>query len=166
MIKRGLAVLSLTILGLVAGGQAANASPALPLDPSPYCRPYIGHPYVDAGPIGTGGGRYQFDVEVAGGLTCNGPVYKASVSVILHYSTDPSGGTGIATGATHECTGSCEGTAHFYRTGLRCGYHYTYSDYGTYFATWQRTSSSAPVSVSDAGPTTRGSSYNPSAACG
>lgn len=164
MIKRVLAVLGLMILGLVSMGQVANAAPA---DPSPYCRPQMSFPYVDSGPTGTGGGRYQFDVVAAGGMTCNGSAYKVTVSVQLHYSTDPSsGGNGIASGSSHTCGGSCNASAHYFRTGLRCGYHYTYSNYGVLYYTWQQTSSSSPVSGSLKGGTTNGSSYDPKAACG
>lgn len=165
MIKRVLAVLGLMILGLVTGGQAANAA-SNPFDPSPYCRPYIGRPYVDSGPTYTGGGRYQWDTEAAGGMTCNGSAYSVSVSVTLHYSTDPSsGGSGATTGATHTCGGSCEATAHYLRASLWCGYHYTYDDYATVHYTWKRNSSSTAVSGSMTGGHTTGSSYDPPGVC-
>ncbi|MEU3455384.1 hypothetical protein ABZ671_17565 [Micromonospora sp. NPDC006766] len=162
MIKRVLTVLSLVILGLATGGQAANAAP---FDPTPYCRPYMGLPYVDSGPTYTGGGRYQFDVEAAGGMHCNGAAYKVSVSVTLHYSTTSGGGTGTTTGSTKTCGDSCENTAHYMRTSLFCGYHYTYDDYATVNYTWQRYSSDSPVSGSLNGGHTTGSSYNPPGVC-
>lgn len=165
MIRRVLAVLSLLVLGLVTGGQAANAAPAQPYDPSPYCRPYIGNPYIDWGPTSTGGGRYQFDVEAAGGMSCNGAAYRVSVSVTLHYSTTNGGGSGVTTGATHTCSGSCEATAHYLRASLWCGYHYTYDDYATVNYTWQRDSTSSPTSGSVSGGHTTGSSYNPPGVC-
>jgi hypothetical protein len=162
--KRALATMGMAVVALVAFGQAANAAGPSPFDPSPYCRPYVGLPYVD-GQAQAGSQAYSFDVEAAGGMTCNGSAHIVSVSITLHYSTTSGGGSGSTTGSTHTCGGSCEATAHKLRTPLYCGETYQYNDYAVVNYTWQQTTSSSTISGSLTGGHSAGSSYNPSPWC-
>jgi hypothetical protein len=163
MFRRTLATMAMSVMALVTFGQAANAAGSTPLDPSPYCRPYAGTPYDD-GQARAGSQAFTFDVEAAGGMTCNGSAHVVKVTVVLHYSTTNGGGTGAVTGSTHQCGGSCEGTAHKVRT-LYCGVVYQGNDYAVVNYTWQKTSSSTVISGSLEGGHAGLSIYNPAPWC-
>lgn len=153
------------VVTVLTGSQAAQAASRVPFDPSPYCRPYAGTPYIDGGPSEEGKQMYSFDVQADGGMHCNGAAYRVVVNVTLHYHTTEDGPSGATTGSTHTCPGSCEAWAHYNRNWLYCGVVYHYDDYSTTNWTWQKTSTSPTYSGHTDSGHSKGSSYNPRGIC-
>jgi hypothetical protein len=106
---------------------------------------------VVAAATDNGNGTYDVVSSVTVGLTCNGSIYKGQITALFHYVTSPasigSAGSGIVTGNSVSCSGSCSASARFRRT-LYCVSPYTFSDAGQITGFWQETSSSAKVNIS------------------
>jgi len=145
------------VLGVAIRPELASAAPT---DPSPYCRPTVGTPYIVSGPTYIGNEQYSFSVRVEVHLSCNGSIVSGAIYALDHYSTTGSA-SGLVSGAGATCRGSCNAYVDFRRT-LVCLAEYTYSHEGQITGYWQRTSSSGKVTVSEFGPLAGGSSFYPS----
>jgi hypothetical protein len=134
---------ALTILAAVTlvgvGSTAANA--ALPFDPSPFCRPSVGTPYIKVAPKYQGNSHYTVTVEVSVTMTCNGSINTSLVGPLLHYNLD-GGADHIISGTNMTCTSSCTAFAHVAHN-FECFdvINATYSGQITGF--WKRTASGA-----------------------
>lgn len=159
---------SLVVIGILVGAfglstfGSASASTVSPNDPSPYCRDTISIPFGTS-LTRAGGGHYNAGVEGDARISCNGSA-TVTVTLVLHYHTNPcQGGCGAKTGATFHCSGSCDPYVTFNRTGLFCGYHYTFNDYVQITGTWSGGGTSGKFTGN--GSQSHGSAYNPPAVC-
>ncbi len=143
--------------GLIAGASSASA------DPSPYCRPSVGTPYVSAGPTYQGNNHYTFTVTVYVSMNCNGSIYSSSVTPLLHYTLD-GGADHIVTGSSKTCTSSCEASAHITETFLCTDYNYM-SFYGAITGWWKRYSSSSKATLYGTGATYNDAWFDGNGAC-
>jgi hypothetical protein len=135
---------------LVVPGAGVSNAAAPPPDPSPYCRPLVNPPVVNSA-TDNGNGTYDVVSSVTVVLTCNGPIYKGQITALFHYVTSPasigSAHSGIVTGNSVSCSGTCSASARFRRT-LFCNSLYSFSDAGQITGFWQQTSSSAKNNIS------------------
>lgn len=137
------------ILAIGATAIVTSAQPAA-ADPSPYCRPSIGTPYISTQPQYQGNGEYTLTVTVQISMNCNGAIYSSLVAPLLHYSVDGVGH--IASGSNKTCTSSCTATAHITHT-FECYDPHTVSYYGQISGWWKRYSSSTQAPLSGNGLT-------------
>ncbi len=141
----------MVLLTTVAASLVAASGSAVTADPSPYCRPQVGTPYVSKAPKYQGNNHFTFTVTVYVTMTCNGSINSSSVTALLHYTLDGSGDH-IATGTAEHCTSTCEASASLTESFLCTDYNYM-SFHGAITGWWMQTSTSSKATLSGTGPT-------------
>ena len=136
------------------------------LCPGVTCTLTVDPPQTNFGAQPDGTGFWRFGAIVYSRIVCTGYVYQLKTTTLFHWNTwSSSTGTtsGTVTGNENTCTNAmaCQSYAVYNRNHLACAATYLFTDQGSGYAAYKKSSSNAFVNKSASGPITSGSGYRP-----